>query len=366
MALFDATHCRPWTRPTTASLVFTNFVDFDMLYGHRRDVAGLCRCARGLRRSGCPISTASLQPGDIVILTADHGCDPTWRGTDHTRERVPILAVRPGSAQPLASASCQYLARISARPSPGISASTPGQHGRSFHVTAHLKKAELHCHIEGAAPPALALIQAEKYNVDISGNHPRTGPMSGQISASFLKCYDAVAELFKTEEDYARARRGLSDRSLPRPARSTAKSSFHPTTATRSALVPMPISRGLAAGIEAARAKTGIEARLIITGIRHLGPGSGVNAAAQYAAKARHTRWSPASTLAGEERMHKVADFARAFDIARDAGLGLTIHAGELSGAFSVRDALDHVRPSRISHGVRAIEDADLVQAARR
>jgi adenosine deaminase len=60
--------------------------------------------------------------------------------------------------------------------------------------------------------------------------------------------------------------------------------------------------------------------------------------------------------------MHKVADFARAFDIARDAGLGLTIHAGEMAGAFSVRDALDHVRPSRISHGVRAIEDADLVK----
>ena len=60
--------------------------------------------------------------------------------------------------------------------------------------------------------------------------------------------------------------------------------------------------------------------------------------------------------------MHRVADFTRAFDIARDAGLGITIHAGELSGAFSVRDALDHVRPARISHGVRAIEDADLVK----
>ena len=51
--------------------------------------------------------------------------------------------------------------------------------------------------------------------------------------------------------------------------------------------------------------------------------------------------------------MHRVTDFAGAFDIARDAGLGITIHAGEMAGAFSVRDALDHVRPSRISHGVR-------------
>ncbi|MGO8572654.1 hypothetical protein ACC870_37245, partial [Rhizobium ruizarguesonis] len=66
--------------------------------------------------------------------------------------------------------------------------------------------------------------------------------------------------------------------------------------------------------------------------------------------------------LAGEERMGRVADYARAFDIARDAGLGLTIHAGEVCGAFSVADALDAVSPSRIGHGVRAIEDLDLVK----
>ena len=83
--------------------------------------------------------------------------------------------------------------------------------------------------------------------------------------------------------------------------------------------------------------------------------------AAEYAARRPHPLIT-GFNLAGEERMHRVADFARAFDIARDAGLGITIHAGELSGAFSVRDALDHVRPSRISHGVRAIEDADLVK----
>jgi adenosine deaminase len=66
--------------------------------------------------------------------------------------------------------------------------------------------------------------------------------------------------------------------------------------------------------------------------------------------------------MAGEERMGRVADYARAFDIARDAGLGLTIHAGEVCGAFSVSDALDLVRPSRIGHGVRAIEDPALVE----
>ena len=66
--------------------------------------------------------------------------------------------------------------------------------------------------------------------------------------------------------------------------------------------------------------------------------------------------------MAGEERFGEVADFARAFDIARDAGLGITIHAGELAGPESVRDALDHVRPSRLGHGVRASEDDALVR----
>lgn len=83
--------------------------------------------------------------------------------------------------------------------------------------------------------------------------------------------------------------------------------------------------------------------------------------AAEYAAKAGNPLIT-GFNLAGEERTGRVADYARAFDIARDAGLGLTIHAGEVCGAFSVADALDAVRPSRIGHGVRAIEDLDLVK----
>jgi len=76
-------------------LVFTNFVDFDMLYGHRRDVPGY---AAALEAFDVRLSEVGgkLKPGDLVIITADHGCDPTWRGTDHTRERVPIIAYGPG------------------------------------------------------------------------------------------------------------------------------------------------------------------------------------------------------------------------------------------------------------------------------
>lgn len=76
-------------------LVFTNFVDFDMLYGHRRDVAGYAAALEEFDRR-LPEVHRKMIPGDILILTADHGCDPTWRGTDHTRERVPVMALGPG------------------------------------------------------------------------------------------------------------------------------------------------------------------------------------------------------------------------------------------------------------------------------
>jgi phosphopentomutase len=80
---------------TDGDLVFTNFVDFDMLYGHRRDVPGYAAALEAFDL-GLPDIHRRLKPGDMVILTADHGCDPTWRGTDHTRERVPIMAFGPG------------------------------------------------------------------------------------------------------------------------------------------------------------------------------------------------------------------------------------------------------------------------------
>ncbi len=72
------------------SLTFANFVEFDSLYGHRRDVSGYARALEWFDgRVGAFLPL--LQPGDIAIFTADHGNDPTWRGSDHTRERVPVL-----------------------------------------------------------------------------------------------------------------------------------------------------------------------------------------------------------------------------------------------------------------------------------
>lgn len=78
------------------SLTFANFVEFDSLYGHPRDVAGYARALEWFdTRVGGLL--ARLKPGDLALFTADHGNDPTWRGTDHTRERVPILCAGLGN-----------------------------------------------------------------------------------------------------------------------------------------------------------------------------------------------------------------------------------------------------------------------------
>ena len=92
-ALFDAT-LRAMDDLADGGLAFANFVDFDMLYGHRRDVPGYAAALEAFDRR-LPELLSRLKPGDLAILTADHGCDPTWTGTDHTRECVPVLAAGP-------------------------------------------------------------------------------------------------------------------------------------------------------------------------------------------------------------------------------------------------------------------------------
>lgn len=77
------------------TIVFTNFVDFDSSYGHRRDVAGYAAALELFDRR-LPEMLALVKEGDMLILTADHGCDPTWPGTDHTREHIPVLIYGPG------------------------------------------------------------------------------------------------------------------------------------------------------------------------------------------------------------------------------------------------------------------------------
>jgi phosphopentomutase len=113
-------------------LVFANFVDFDSLFGHRRDVPGYAAALEAFDRR-LPEALTRLRPGDLFILTADHGNDPTWRGTDHTRERVPVI----GTGPELRAGS------IGVRPTFADIGETvaehlglaPGPHGTSFYAT---------------------------------------------------------------------------------------------------------------------------------------------------------------------------------------------------------------------------------------
>jgi phosphopentomutase len=95
-AVFDATLAAARSAEDRL-LVVANFVDFDTLYGHRRDVAGYAKALEDFD-ARLPELMAELRPGDVAVITADHGCDPTWPGSDHTREHVPVLAFGLGVA----------------------------------------------------------------------------------------------------------------------------------------------------------------------------------------------------------------------------------------------------------------------------
>jgi len=220
-----------------------------------------------------------------------------------------------------------------------------------------LPKAELHCHIEGAVSPALAQAQAERHGADLSAIIV-DGAYRWTNFTEFLHVYDTVAALFRTRDDYARLTHDYLS-SLAADGCLYSEIFISTDHAEQTGLSPHDYIDGLAEGMERAKSETGIDGRMIATGLRHGGP-EAVERAARFAADHPH----PLITgfgMAGDERMHHPKDFARAFDIARDAGLRITVHAGELDGAESVRNALDHLRPERIGHGVRAIEDPALV-----
>ncbi|NIA27319.1 MAG: phosphopentomutase [Desulfobulbaceae bacterium] len=93
-ALFDAT-LDAMRDAGDRTIVFTNFVDFDMLFGHRRDVEGYAAALEYLD-ARLPELLDVLHDDDVLFLCADHGCDPTWPGSDHTRENIPVLAYGSG------------------------------------------------------------------------------------------------------------------------------------------------------------------------------------------------------------------------------------------------------------------------------
>ncbi|WP_420412268.1 adenosine deaminase [Roseibium sp.] len=225
--------------------------------------------------------------------------------------------------------------------------------------TVGVPKAELHCHIEGAAPPRLVLQLADQHGVDVSGIIDGNGQYVWSDFTTFLKAYDVASSVFKTPADYSL----LSEtyfRMLAAEGAIYGEIFISPDHAQAAGLSYRSYVEGLAAGIERAKTDTAIEGRMIAIGVRHFGAAS-----VERVAKEVIGNPHPLVTgfgLAGDERSGHPANFAKAFRMAEEAGLGTTAHAGEFGGPESITAALEFLRVKRLGHGVRAIEDKDLVK----
>lgn len=225
-------------------------------------------------------------------------------------------------------------------------------------VQEQVLKAELHCHIEGAAPPALVQKIAKREEIDVSSIIDAKGQYRWSDFTTFLSAYDLASSVFRRPGDYAQ----LSEtyfRMLAAEGAIYGEIFISPDHATSAGLSYRSYVEGLAAGLERAKADTGIEGRMIAVGVRHFGAAS-----VERVAKEVVSNPHPLVTgfgLAGDEREGHPANFARAFRMAGEAGLGLTAHAGEFGGPESISAALDFLRVRRIGHGVRAIESPALV-----
>ncbi len=221
-----------------------------------------------------------------------------------------------------------------------------------------IPKAELHVHLEGTAPPALVRAIAARNGLAVpEGLFASAERFAWTDFLDFLRAYDVAAGVIRTAGDF----RDITFAYLRGCAADGAvyvELIASPDHADAVGLTDAEHFGGIAAGIDDARAAFGIEARIVVTALRHLGP-ERVLAIAERAA-ARPHRYVVGFNLSGDEAGFPPAPFARAYAVAAEAGLGCTVHAGEWAGAHSVREALE-LPVTRISHGVRAIEDPGVV-----
>ena len=225
-----------------------------------------------------------------------------------------------------------------------------------------LPKVELHLHLEGAAPPAFIRARAAARRRDLPGIFDAAGNYRWSGFRDFLRVYEAATSVIDGPADYADLLRIVLENCAEQGA-IYVELFVSPEFCGGGDLAAW--RDHVAAWIEVAAQMEaqGIASRGIVTPIRHFGPDRARRSAicAAETAGAGGTGWIAGLGLAGAETVGKPQDFAWSFDCAREAGLGLTCHAGEWEGPQSVRDALA-LGVTRIGHGVRAIEDAALVR----
>lgn len=225
-----------------------------------------------------------------------------------------------------------------------------------------IPKAELHLHLEGAAPPAFIRGLAAEKGRDLAGIFDAGGGYRYDGFRDFLRVYEAATSVLGTPDDYARLLAVVLEACAEEGA-IYAELFVSPEFCGGADLSAWRDYLGAMTDV-AGRLSGSIESRAILTPIRHFGPERARRTAicAAETASEDRTGWVAGFGLAGAETVCAAGDFAWSFDCAREAGLGLTCHAGEWAGPESVRAAVRDLRVSRIGHGVRAVEDPALVR----
>jgi adenosine deaminase len=220
--------------------------------------------------------------------------------------------------------------------------------------------AELHVHLEATATPDLVRRLGARNGVAVP-----PGTLDGDAYVwrdflDFLATFDRAVTVIRTAQDY----RDVTFEYLQACAAEGAiyvEVTISPDHADQAGMSYAEMVAGVAQGIDDARAASGIESRMLVTAVRNFG-----TERAEWVARTAGASPHPYVTgfgLAGDEAGFPPGPFARAFELAHDAGLGLACHAGEWAGPESVRAALALPVPvTRLGHGVRAVEDPALVR----
>ncbi len=221
-------------------------------------------------------------------------------------------------------------------------------------------KAELHAHLEGTASPELVKRLAARNSMSLPAElFDNDETFRWTTFLEFLNAYDLASAVIKTPEDY----RDVTYDYLKQCAEENTiyvEVMSSPDHAAMAGMNYQDHLDGIVQGIEDARADFGIEGRIIVTCVRHLGPERSIEVAKQVVATLHPL--VVGFGMGGDENAHHPSDFSTAFNIAHEAGLLCNVHAGEMAGPQSVHAALDYLPVKRIGHGVRSIEDPNLVR----
>ncbi len=219
----------------------------------------------------------------------------------------------------------------------------------------NLKKAELHVHLEGTMPPDLAIKLAKRNKLTLPNGliAPDGFSYLSNDFLHFLKVYDTLAALIKTPQDYY----DITFDYLKANAQEQGiyvEMMYSPEHAEQSSGIPSAEHlQAIQQAIDDAQQQFGIVGRILITAVRHYGV-----EAAEKVARQTHKDRFPCITgfgLGGDEANFPPKLFKRAYQIAQDAGLQCTVHAGEFATAAGMVEAMEHLPIRRIGHGVNSI-----------